>query len=339
MVFTSQNYFRGSADAWVTWGPTKPYNLTYVKGECFASPPFPVAGDMPGSGSIESCKKLASQKLMLQGRKAQQSLQSLVALGEFGETVRLLRNPAKALFSGIRNYMKDARRRASRVKKKHRDRVVQDTWLEYQFGWRPLVSDIEGAYNALHNMPQSRYKKVHASHSIAGSAIITFGNTVVGELSFDWENRKLQDTSCRAYGEVVVECLTPRGSLARWGVSTSEFLPTLWELIPYSFVADYFSNIGDAIAAATYPISNFAWHGMTTRNRVSAIRLYRFNRSDTMNNQGQSKDADGFCSSAGANRVVYERNTAIYTGSQVFKLTFEIPGLGLKWLNLAALKK
>lgn len=47
------------------------------------------------------------------------------------------------------------------------------------------------------------------------------------------------------------------------GLDLSSFAPTVWEVIPYSFVADYFTNIGDMIDAASFPRSTLSWVAKT----------------------------------------------------------------------------
>jgi hypothetical protein len=200
-----------------------------------------------------------------------------------------------------------------------------------------LASDIEGAYDALHDLPTARYQRVTGKFAMDGDCDVTTGVSNFGEFPFHWENHKVQNISTHAYGEVGVDCTTPQGSLNRFGIRTAEFVPTVWELIPYSFVADYFSNIGEALAAATFPVSELKWSGMTTKNNVVSKRYYTLSIPGVKANTSQFKDANGGCSSSSAERTVLKRSTAIFGGTRVLRIQFKVPGLSLKWLNLAAL--
>ena len=329
---------RGNVMAHYDYGPVEPYNRVTLSGSPLGIT-IPLSTSIPGAATVDTFRKLASLKLMLRAQQARQSLQALVSLGEVGETLRMLRRPARALFEGIFDYLGESRRRARKAKKKHRKRVVQDTWLEYNFGWAPLVSDIEGAHNALHNLPLSQYQYVRATHSDDVEADTNLGSSTVGKFVFGWEETVKYNVSVRAYGEVGVECISNSGKLARWGIETEQFVPTLWELIPYSFVADYFSNIGDIISANALPRGAMKWHGMTSKVTVSKRRSYRFSSNGTKNNVTQYKGGGGFATPSYSSRTHYSRQTAAFTSFGLSDFAFEIPGLSRKWLNLAALAK
>lgn len=331
-------YSKGHMMAHYDYGPVVPYNRVTVTGEALGGV-FPVSTTIPGPATVDTFRKIASLKLMLQAQRARQSLQALVSLGEVGETLRMLRSPAKALFEGVFDYLNSARRRAKKAAKKHRKRIVRDTWLEYQFGWMPLVGDIEGAHRALHDLPLSAYKKIHSHHDADVDSDSALGSSTIGKIVFGWEQTTKTNVSVDCYGEVRVECISNSGSLARWGIETEQFVPTLWELIPYSFVADYFSNIGDIIAANSVPRGAMAWHGMTSKTSVSKKRAYRFSNSGTQANVSQYKGGGGFAAPSYSSRIRYKRQTAAFTSFGLSDFAFEIPGLSKKWLNLAALAK
>jgi hypothetical protein len=46
---------------------------------------------------------------------------------------------------------------------------------------------------------------------------------------------------------------------ATLGFSWESFVPTVWELVPYSFILDYFTNIGDVLSAGLLVQSHLAW--------------------------------------------------------------------------------
>jgi hypothetical protein len=325
------------------WGTGTNENVTLLDGKPF-SVVFPTSGSIASAAEANSARQSASIGLLAEFRDAQTKLQTLVAAGEFGQTLRMLRNPAKALFEGIHDYFGTVRKRSKRSLRSRRRRrkdadkdMLRDTWLEAQFGWRPLIGDIEGAYEALTNMPTSRYRYCK-SGATRESATFSVSGGYFGNMYFPSETRTKTIAEARAYGQVSVDMTTPNGHLARWGVRTADFLPTVWELIPYSFVADYFSNIGKVIAAGSFPTKDIAWSGCTTRRScVKVVKRY-FSEAGTKSAVGSTfKSGSGSGGGYTATRRQIDRYTTGIVSVGLSSIRFEIPGLGLKWLNMAAL--
>jgi hypothetical protein len=125
------------------------------------------------------------------------------------------------------------------------------------------------------------------------------------------------------------------------GLHPSNWLPTAWELLPYSFVYDYFANIGDIINAATVQQSD-----MTFGNRL--IRTH--NWSEGANWQPARSIAEYFTYGSGQHCDVsfggkpgrfksvtkkFERSASI--GSLIPTLEWSIPFKGGQIATLASL--
>lgn len=115
-------------------------------------------------------------------------------------------------------------------------------WLSYRYGWRTLMYDIKDIYEAVQKLNTDKtriMKKAHGKHATD---------------SWDeWEtdsgyfglNHVLHDrVEVSHVGSVVADVEIP----------TFQFNPfqTAWELIPYSFVLDWFLSVGKSIAAASF---------------------------------------------------------------------------------------
>lgn len=283
-------------------------------------------------------KALFVQKL----RETQTTFQGGVFVGELKETLHLLVSPAKTLREGLSAYLgtlKKRRRQVRKVSPKRRlsvaRRVIADTWLEYAFGWRPLLADINDACKTLAAAQASIHEtwrpvSARGRDDIRGSGSQqVFG---VGGLSvyavYDTLNRK--EVVYR--GSVGMSHVQP-GIWRHSGFSLEDFVPTVWELIPYSFLVDYFTNIDDIISAATYLSSNIRW-----MNRTQV----EFASSEVKSTLAVPSGSIFFNSSAWCSPIKEQRSRVafsrdIYTGSLIPSLNFNIPGFGTKWINMAAL--
>lgn len=125
-------------------------------------------------------------------------------------------------------------------------RKTSDVWLEFSFGWKPLIQDIYSAVDHLQNPIKSIRPKGTAwmPHS---------GKTEQGSQK-DWYNQgwTMQSILGRKFSKqgCTVTISNPNQYLAnRLGlVNPAE---VAWELIPFSFVVDWFVNVGEFLSQGT----------------------------------------------------------------------------------------
>jgi hypothetical protein len=134
---------------------------------------------------------------------------------------------------------------------------------------------------------------------------------------------------------VYVEPSGPIAVQQSWGLGTRDFIPTIYELIPYSFLVDYFVNIGEILNAWSFNQADLAWHNDTNRE-VFDTSVQVIPRV--------AKDENGFTT---LDSHVVLQNSFIRTVTFVRRsdplglpsLAFRFPGLGTKALNIAALAR
>lgn len=164
--------------------------------------------------------------------------QSQVFAGEFRETLRLLRNP----MSQLRDLVSTARRRGALV-------AASGEYLKYRYGILPLVSDIHSISKALTSSDVVKPVRLTArgaasdSDSSAGSPYSVSDSLYSGTIV------------CTSSLEISVRAGILYEHSADWrndfGFSPSDVPSAAWELLPYSFIADWFVNFGDWIRAVT----------------------------------------------------------------------------------------
>jgi len=116
----------------------------------------------------------------------------------------------------------------------------------------------------------------------------------------------------------------------------NNFVPTIWELVPWSFAADYFTNIGDILSSWSLWNADLAWSNKTTVTNVNIDRV-----SGGLNGITLAADQEIVIRSKEPGRSSSYRRSVVRgtsAGSLIPSLRFEIPGMSsLKWINLSAL--
>lgn len=294
---------------------------------------FPTA---PPINDLNIAKNKAQTMFYKELESALTSFQGGVFLGELRETLQMLRNPARTLRRKLDEYIGAAkkRRRGSPITKK---KILADMWLEHSFGWLPLLNDLDTA-SKYHKDRVEKLKMelvplqgsgVHMTSTDSGAG--DYG----GMYRLACRLRYINKSFARYKGAVASEAIGNHVmSLSAMGLAPRSFTPTLWELMPWSFAIDYFTNVGDVISAWANQRTRLAWLCETTR-RESFIGSYGTEfagYTSTPPKIYSSTMSDGHSE---ASYKIVGRASSSYC--PVPSISFEIPGFGRKWLNLAAL--
>lgn len=291
-------------------------------------------------------------------RAAQGALRGATVLAELADTLRTIRNPARALRSSVDDYSAVARRRIKRAigrdprgvrardlsKRQSRaaNRALSDSWLEAQFGWLPLIGDIRSgveAYNGFADREARQYVSAEVSDSVAPTITIHNSTTRCGDIRTEVHTSAV--STVRYYGAVKLKASSFTSDLAEeTGLRVRDFAPALWEWIPYSFLVDYFTNIGDLIEAAALPRGDIAWVSRVYSNtniRDGSRMTFRVVNNAVWPADGAIKVISLLPSTIQIRRRYVNRSK--YTGSLMPPFTVEIPGMRnfKKYLNIAAL--
>jgi hypothetical protein len=299
----------------------------------------------PSSILITSVKNAVIQKVLRQVRKGQTSLQGLVTAGEMGETLRMMRNRSQSFHNALlNNYLGGLRRLSPRsigrlFRSGAMTRFLSDTWLEFQFGWKPLLSDVEAGAKALaHTLNyQSPRIRLFAEASSSEKGSVTKNSIGLGHSTLVARRQTVSEYSCKIYGALHLDVdEKPVIAIQQFGLNPlTEFLPTLWELLPYSFLVDYFTNVGGIIEAYSTNTLLIGWLNMGELKSSVVVTSSEF----IVNyQQGYVYSDYQYVPDSGfeRRRDFYQR-TQFPIGNLVPQFEFKIPGLGMKWLNIAAL--
>jgi hypothetical protein len=329
-------------DGWsrIDLGPPHPSYSWSLTGDLVT----PVIPSWNVDSIVAKCSNIAETQFLQKLAQKQTSFHGGVFLGEIRQAVRAIRSPLTALRVSFDRYLHKVslyKRRRGRNTVREINRAIAGTYLEAVFGWEPLVSDIDDAMRAsarrLTYLPPVDHVQAKASDSGAredtpsefyigaGSGYISFKVMTEYEVSVSFKGGFFESSS---FGGISTD----------FGVGVRNFVPTVWELIPWSFVADYFINVGDCLEALSASTSALFY---VTKGTKRTVRAY-YVPTDTHFNQqgvypyviGNRSASLGTCS---VSHVIVQRN-AVIPSQLAPSLAFSCPGLFSKQsLNLAAL--
>lgn len=182
-----------------------------------------------------------------------------VAFGERKQTARLVGDTAKRIARSYRALRRGQVRNAMRelgVSSKKREPSganVPRQWLEMQYGWKPLLSDVYGATSALEKRPKGDWRvTATATRSEIEDRVFDFIGQDLGTCRARLKRSVFTRIDALPQNEAII-------SLASLGVTNP--LSVAWELVPFSFVVDWFLPVGGFLESldATLGYTDFAY--------------------------------------------------------------------------------
>lgn len=119
---------------------------------------------------------------------------------------------------------------------------LANDWLEARYGWRTLVFDIKSLNKAIQNLNSSkqRYSEKRGNQTTNSSSVTSVTTSNPSHV----DHTKFDVITVGLRGSVIADIEVPQFQFNP--------LQTAWELIPFSFVVDWFLTVGKAISAASF---------------------------------------------------------------------------------------
>lgn len=229
---------------------------------------------------------------------------------EARQTMELFDRHQYSLRKQIQKELKYAEKRGFRFPVNVPVAVMANNWLKYRYGLGPAISLMHDAI-VVGTKIQTRRETARDGTVAGGSSTDAFSVTG-GMLKTDYKVTRTWESSIRA--GILYEYINFRN---KYGFSIDQVPYALWNIVPYSFVSDWFWNMGTFIRALTPKagIRQLAtWMGYETKiSHLIALDQW----SKTMSNPSYysvTKPPGGFTTIewVGRHRVPFIRSPSLY---------------------------
>lgn len=271
----------------------------------------------------------ATSKVFEDIRDRQMPFQAQVFAGELGETLALLRHPIR----GVADLAISLLEKRSVVKS---SKAIANLWLEFRFGVIPLVQDIQSIVKLFDDIASKGHSELFRKKGYASSSAVTQTKfAATNGVTYILESATVYESWCYISGGYIAdtsERLKGLDAISTDLLNIANLPITAWELIPFSFLVDYFVNIGDIISAGVTSRSTLRYASvstvMSTTVKHSVVSVLN-TRPDLISNISNIRPK---------NATVKLREVSREAGIMAIPpLTFSLPGSKIRLANIAAL--
>jgi len=246
-----QNFYGGQrserSDGVVTWfdNPKFRWNGTDIREDFY--------GVYAASGFVEFAQSVYDETLLKAfGKIADQKTNLPVIVAEAGKTAHHILSTSTRVWDAYRSFVHRDFKEVTKLLGIRPDQH-HNSWNEYKFGWMPLLMDIKGS------------AETFAEHQLGGRPMHFMAQAKSSE-PFRWEHQStyvpfgwgVEDASYTkrlsadysSHIKIWIEVVNPNlTALQQMGLTNPSLVA--WELVPFSFVADWFLSVGNWLRSLT----------------------------------------------------------------------------------------
>jgi len=235
-------------------------------------------GDLPGSKSTAAMVDIAT--ISARSNVVSADTLALVTLAELAKTVAMVTQSSTRLRQGISLLLQGKPKQAilqalgyagpvqKSIQRKAAVKTAASKWLEIRYGWLPLVYDVLGTLQAF----KAEYKPRFTARGFANDSAT---GVTTGTLTQDvglvhlWKLEQSLEKRVRAYILYEVD----KSALLPQKLGLLQIPQSIWELAAFSFVVDWFVDIGSWLDAASPRVGvNILAEGYTMTTNRTRIR-------------------------------------------------------------------
>lgn len=259
---------------------------------CSAGPTL----DVPAKWNTAKAEAVALSKIYKKIESELSHLNSAAVVAEFADVVRQFGSPFSAMVSLHHRHLNRLyleKRRLSGSTSFKRVKLLEiaaQTWLEMSFGLLPLINDTKQIAEAIRRWQDEAEEEVLQklrsrimSRAAADEVeLIVQPVTNLNDQIFS-SLQRTRKTSWNARCQYVVglqgSLETAYGSNDRLieilGFKPGDFIPAAWEVVPWSWLVDYFTNIQEILQAGVTSTARVSWIVKTITRRAEYYETIR----------------------------------------------------------------
>jgi hypothetical protein len=235
-----------------------------------------------GSSSVNAAVSQADSKFYNEASGIIKALEGGELLGETHKTATAIIRKSTEVAGLLLNWRKNWNKFRSSHRGGNREASLKramsfasDNYLEWKFGVDPLVKDTQAlAHDLRDDFKQVETFEARGKGSEMGPTLssIPFG-PLGGLVSASANTVSIQTCSIQYKAAIVLRRYGVGGLAERLGLSPSNFLPTYYNLLPWSWLIDYFTNCGDIVSAIAFDPARIAWCNRSVRRTLTTTTL------------------------------------------------------------------
>lgn len=274
------------------------------------------------------------------------------SIKHFEHDIHSVFNPLSAVRGKINEYLEQITKSASKYKRGSQFlyNAIRDSYLEFEFGLKPFSEDMRAILSDLsrRRFPVQRVSAI-ANTRFAGKSVSS--NLTNGAIplidNFGFAQLTLNTLSVSEYGVkytgAVRTKVNPDSGKVGWfqdnNLLPKDWLPTLYHILPYSWMVDYFTNLGDVVDSLSFIFADLTYGCKTTVNRTyskvdaSSITAKWFDPGANNSWVTQQFDMSGGSSLWGTKSFT---RSPLVASDLVPQLVFHIPTRPRQYVNMLA---
>lgn len=303
------------------------------------------------SGSLTAkCDSQALSKLHDKLYAIQHDADIGETLGEYKQALSMIGKPLQGLHDLVDLYHRRAAVIAANVQRRYGrslsrldPHMVRDLnaalgalYLEFTFGWKPLAHDLIGVIKAMQEKRGT--VATHISVSYKGDTLVsdtTSRNILNNHLVFNVRTVKSVKATVRYQIGIEPTKVEALSYAERIGFVPERFVPTLYAVLPYSWLLDYFTGINIALDALCDDFKFTTWVCKT--ERVESITEVVSNPDYSATRARVGVDYKSVSGSPAVSRAVRTDVRRSIPTSLIPAVTLTVPTSWRPWANVVAL--